>query len=210
MKNCVLFLLMTATAVSAQYKLEPAGAAPSDLAPAMATVLQQPGTRILNPDGSPVCEVWVRNAAPEAEKSFEPEVAFPTIPHGALLGAIRFANAGSDRIGQPLKPGVYTLRYSMYPIDGAHQGVAPQRDFLLLTPAADDRDPAALPTYGELVKMSQSASGTPHPAVLSIAPPLDGAPVPGVVKEGEDDWMFNVKIGDKPVGIIVVGSFGKG
>jgi hypothetical protein len=206
MKNGLLFMLIAVAALAADYKLEPAGNAPSELAPPVTAVLQQPGTKILNPDGSVLCEVWMRAAAPEAEKSLEPEVAFPAIPHGALLGAIRFTADGSDRRGQQIKPGVYTLRYSIYPVDGAHQGVAPQRDFLVLVRAADDKDPATLPPYDELMKLSQPASGTPHPAVFSIAPPLDGAPNPGFVKEGEHDYMFNTKIGGKPVGIILVGT----
>lgn len=197
---------MTASFVFGQYKLEPAGNPPAELAEAVAATLQQPGTKILKPDGSVLCEVWVGKAAPTGEASVEPNVAFPNIPHGALLGAIRFPTNGSDRRGQPLKPGVYAMRYSLYPVDGAHQGVAPQRDFLVLTLAAEDKDPKALPTYEELMNMSRKASGTPHPAVLSIAPPLEGAPVPGVVKEGEQDWMFNIKIGDKPMGIILVGT----
>lgn len=206
MKTSVLFLFLAATLAFGQYKLEPAGAAPSELAPALAAELQ-PGTRILNPDGSVLCEVWVRKTAPSGEKSVEPNVVFPAIPHGALLGAIRFTGTGADRRGQQLKPGVYTLRYSLYPVDGAHQGVAPQRDFAVLALAADDKDPAALPAYEPLMKMSSKASGTPHPAILSIAPPLGDAPNPGMVKEGEHDWMFNTRIGDTPMGIILVGTF---
>lgn len=206
MKKCALFLLMTASFIFGQYKMEPAGGPPSDLAPAVAATFQQPGTKILKPDGSVLCEVWVSKAAPSGEASVEPNVAFPSMPQGALLGAVRFPTNGSDRRGQALKPGVYTMRYSLYPVDGAHQGVAPQRDFLLLVPLAEDKDPKALPTYEQLVDMSRKASGTPHPAVLSIAPPLESAPVPGFVKEGEQDWMFNIKIGDKPMGIILVGT----
>ncbi len=190
-----------------QYKLDPAGNAPSELAPAVSATLNQPGTKILNSDGSLLCEVWMRKEVPAGTGSAEPNVAFPSIPHGALLGAIRFTTNGSDRRGQTLKPGVYTLRYSLYPVDGAHQGVAPQRDFLILVRAEDDTDPAALPSYDELMNWSRKASGTPHPAVLSIATPLEDAPNPGFVKEGEQDWMFNTKVGATPVGIILVGTF---
>lgn len=203
-----IFLLVLAAGVAfPQYKLDPAGSAPAELAPAVSATLNQPGTKILNPDGSVLCEVWMRKEVPSGSGSAEANVAFPAIPHGALLGAIRFPAAGSDRRGQSLKPGVYTMRYSLYPVDGAHQGVAPQRDFLILVRAADDSDPAALPGYDELMKRSQKASGTPHPAVLSIAPPLEDAPNPGFVQEGEHDWMFNTKVGATPLGIILVGTF---
>ena len=207
MKKFVCSLLIAAGAAFAQYKTEPAGAAPAELAPAVAAVLQQPGTKILNAGGAVVCEVWVRTTIPSGPKSTEANVSFPTVPHGALLGAIRFPAAGSDRRGQSLKPGVYTMRYSIYPVDGSHQGVAPQRDFLLLVPAADDKDPASLPTYEQVVDMSRKASGTPHPAVLSIEPPAGDAPNPGFIKEGENDWVLNTKIGSMPVGIILIGKY---
>jgi hypothetical protein len=204
MKTGAFFLLLTAAAF-AQYKMEPAGAPPADVAGAAS--LQSTGSKVLDAGGNVVCEVWVRSSIPSGPKSSEASVAFPGIPHGALLGVIRFPSTGSDRRGQSIKPGVYTLRYSLYPVDGSHQGVAPQRDFLLLVPAAIDKDPSSLPTYEQLVDMSRKASGTPHPAVLSIETPAEGAPVPGLAKEGEHDWVLNTKIGGTPIGIILIGKY---
>jgi len=105
-----------------------------------------------------------------------------------------------------IQPGVYTLRYSNYPVDGAHQGVAPQRDFALMTPLASDPDPNATPAFDALVQMSTKASGTPHPAVLSLETPMD-AKFPSVTKEGDHDWVLNVKIGDLQIAIIVAGKY---
>jgi hypothetical protein len=118
---------------------------------------------------------------------------------------IRFPGKGADRRGQVIPAGVYTLRYSLFPVDGAHSGVAPQRDFALLTPLAADPDPAAKPAFDDLVKMSGKASGTPHPAVLSLETPPAGATAPSVVKEGEHDWTLTLKAGDVTFSIIVVG-----
>jgi hypothetical protein len=122
-----------------------------------------------------------------------------------LLGILRFPGKGADRRDQSIPAGVYTLRYSNFPVDGAHSGVAPQRDFALLTPIAGDPDPAAKPAFEELVKMSAKASGTPHPAVLSMETPPSGASAPSVVKEGEHDWTLTVKAGDLTFSVIVVG-----
>ena len=205
MKKLIFSLLLPASVVFGQYKLEPAGAPPSELAPTVSATLQQAGSKILNAGGSPLCEVWVRSSLPGGSKAAESNIAFPGIQQGTLIGAIRFPSAGSDRRGQSIKPGVYTLRYSLYPVDGAHQGVAPQRDFLLLVPASADKDPTSQPDYEHLVEMSRKASGTPHPAVLSIEQPQGGGQLPEFVKEGENDWVLNTKVGDVPVGIILVG-----
>ena len=78
---------------------------------------------------------------------------------------------------------------------GRTPGVAPQRDFVLLTPIAADPDPAAKPAFENLVKASLKASGTPHPAVFSIETPAEGATAPSVAKEGENDWTLTLESG---------------
>jgi hypothetical protein len=121
------------------------------------------------------------------------------------LGVLRFPSAGADRRGQTIKPGVYTLRYGLYPVNGDHQGAAPQRDFAVLTPIAEDKDPNSTPAFDDLMAMSRKASGTPHPAVLSLEPPAAGSSAPSLNKEGEKDWSLSFKLGDTPMAIILVG-----
>jgi hypothetical protein len=204
MLKSLFLLIMAAAAAFPQYKLEPAGPPPSDLPPAVAGTLQKNGSKIAAGSGTAFCEIWFRSSAPSGPKTNEDGVAVPTIPQGALLGAVRFPAKGSDRRGQSIKPGVYTLRYSLHPVNGDHQGVAPQRDFMLLVPAADDPGPDATPGFDDLVKLSRKASGTPHPAVLSMSSSSNGS-FPELKKEGDNDWALHAKIGDLPVSVIVIG-----
>jgi hypothetical protein len=187
----------------AQYKMEPAGAPPADLVPAFASALQQKGSKILGPGGSVYCEVWFRAQAPSGPKSTDDAVTL-SLAQGALLGVIRFAGPAQDRRGQSLKAGTYTLRYSQYPVNGDHQGVAPQRDFALLVRASDDSDPKAAPGFDALVALSAKASGTPHPAVLSIWSSASDK-FPNFSKQGDHDWVLDTKIGDVPISIILAG-----
>jgi len=196
-------LIMAAGAAFSQYKLDPAGPPPADLPPAISGTLQKDGAKIVAGNG-PFCEIWFRTEAPSGPKSNEDAVTVPTIPQGALLGALRFPGRGADRRGQNIKAGVYTLRYSLQPVNGDHQGVAPQRDFLVMVPAADDTDPKSTPSFDDLMKMSRKASGTPHPAVLSMSSSSNGK-FPELKKEGESDWVLHTKIGDLPVAVILVG-----
>ena len=203
-----LFLLSAAAALAAssafaQYKMEPVAGAAPDLPAAYASAIQPQGYRITGPSG-PWCEIWFRASLPAGPKSDATAVSFPTIAQGALLGVIRFPANGADRRGQTVKPGLYTLRYSINPVDGDHQGVAPQRDFVLLAPVALDPDPASMPAFDPLVAMSRKASGTPHPAVLSLETPAGDA-VPAFAQEGEKDWALSVKVGDVKLSIILVG-----
>lgn len=196
----VLPLLACATAFG-QYKSEPAGAPPADVPAAISAALQKDGAKITN-NGTAYCEIWLRSTKPSGGQAVE-GATLSGIPQGALLGVIRFDGKGQDRRGQNIKAGVYTMRYGLIPINGDHQGAAPQRDFLVLSPIANDTDLNATPTFDALVQASQKASGTPHPAVLSFWKADADAPT-AISKQG-DDWVLQDKLGDTPVSIIVVG-----
>ena len=201
----ILLLLACAYLLPAQdYKMEALSSAPDGLPAAYASQIPAQGYRVVGPKG-PWCEVWFRKSIPSANKPSDPAVVFP-YGQGALLGVIRFPGNGSDRRGQQFKAGLYTMRYSNFPVDGAHQGVAPQRDFALLTPIAGDPDPNATPDFAKLVAQSKT-TGTAHPCVFSLEP-APGTAFPAVVKDGDTDWVLEVKLGDQSVGLIVVGQVG--
>ena len=203
MTKLVLSLILAAGAVFGQYTSAPAGPPPSELNAGIAATLQKDGTKIMN-GSTVVCEIWFRATAPSGPKSGEDNVSLPNIPQGTLLGAMRFPVRGADRRGNPIAPGVYTLRYSNFPQNGDHQGVAPQRDFLLLSKAADDQDANATPGFKELVAMSEKATGAPHPGVFSFWK-QESDFKPGFAKAGENDWVLQTKLGDIPISVILIG-----
>ena len=206
MMNRFAITLLAAAALAFSHTAEPAGAPPADLDPAVAALLQKEGVRIK--DGAKtVMELWFVSAAPSGPQTSESNVTLGTIPHGALLGVVRFPEKGADRRGQGMKPGIYTARLSFFPPDGNHQGVSEQRDFLILSPAASDKDPKATPAYEKLMDMSRAATGTAHPAVLSLWKADASKFKAGVAQEGEHDWVLQHKIGDVPVAVIVAGVF---
>jgi|SRR5271157_354429 len=208
MKNSLVLLAGAALALAAslpaqEYKLEPLASAPSDLPAAYASLIAANGYRLTGAAG-PKCEIWFRKSIPTGPQPADTNIVFD-IAQGTLLGVIRLPVKGEDRRGQPINPGLYTLRYSNFPVDGAHQGVAPQRDFALLTPVAADPDPNSTPGFDALVQMSRKASASPHPAVLSLETP-NGTTFPALVKEGDTpDWVLCVQAGDLKIAIILVG-----
>ena len=167
----------------------------------MTQVLQKDGIKITN-NGAPYCALWFRTGKVGGGAT-EENATMPGIPIGTLLGVIRFDGKGSDRRGQNIKPGVYTMRYGLIPVNGDHQGAAPQRDFFVLVPASDDKDLNATPKFEDLVAMSKKASGTPHPAVLSFWK-ADGS-TSGMSQQG-DDWVLQTKLGDTAIAVILVGA----
>lgn len=204
MKQMRKLLLTPVLLASAALALttQSAGTPPADLPSAIAATLQKDGAKVM--DGQKVVsEIWFRTSMPGGFKNTEEAVTLTTVPIGAFLGVIRIPERGADRRGQTIKPGVYTLRYGNYPQNGDHQGVEPQRDFLVLSPIAIDKDPAATPSFDALMDMSRKASGTPHPAVMSFWKNDDFKP--GISQQGESDWVLQAKIGDTPVAVIVAG-----
>ncbi|MGA3019915.1 MAG: hypothetical protein ABSF62_22575 [Bryobacteraceae bacterium] len=195
-------LILAAAARAQDYKLETISTPAPGLPAAYAAVIDASAYRVIGPTGV-WCEIWFRKSIPTGAKPADDTIVLP-IAQGTLLGILRFAAEGYDRRGQTVKAGVYTLRYSNYPVDGSHQGVAPQRDFAVLTPLSADADPNAAPAFDALVDASIKGVGTPHPAVLSLEAPTAGT-LPAVSKEGDTDWVLKVKVGTLPIAIIVVG-----
>lgn len=197
--------LLTATAVFAQFKSQPAGDPPPETPAPILAALNKSGAKIVTDSGTALVEIWLRSAMPSGPSTGESNVMLPTIPPGALLGELRFPAKGSDRRGQDIAPGVYTLRYGNYPVNGNHQGVAPQRDFLVLVPAALDKSADPISDFDALMELSRKASRTPHPAVLSFWK-ADADQKAGFEKQGDKDWVLSTKLGDTMVSIILFGA----
>jgi hypothetical protein len=170
--------------------------------------LEPKGSRVTLPDGTVVCEIWLRTAIPVG-KTEAPGAVYKSLSESSLIGVITFAKPASDFRGQSVKPGAYTLRYALHPADGNHLGISPVRDFLLLIPIAVDQNADAQYKFEELVKMSAKASGTNHPAVISLVSP-EGRPAPALVENEHGHLVFATKIkaqsgADVPVAFVVKG-----
>lgn len=189
------------------YKIEPVTTVPSDIPKPLQDVLQAPGTRVLGDKGA-VCEVWVGKAVAQSSGG-NPDAVYPSLGVGTLVGVVHFPAAGSDFRGQAIKPGYYTLRYALLPQDGNHMGVNPYRDFLLLSPVAADTQIDKPLQPADLYKLSRQASGTNHPALMSLVPTAQGATFPSLGQDDQGHSVLQIKLatagGDLPIALIVVG-----
>ena len=183
-----------------EYRVEGIEAAPTadELSPAIVERLSQTGFKVVSGKSKVLCEVWPVNAW-EVEPDFKPtgSVNYP-FQFGELLGVVRFARTGGDFRGQKIRKGVYTMRYGLQPQDGNHVGTSDTRDFVVLVPAADDTDAAPL-AKEKLFDDSTHASGTAHPAILSVLPASGEGKPPRLVHHADRDlWAvdFAGKAGD--------------
>lgn len=135
----------------------------------------------------------MRKTVPAQAKKDAEGVAYPQLAESTLVGVAHFPQAAADFRGHRIPAGFYTLRYELMPNDGNHLGAAPNRDFLLLVPAASDADPSATFKFQDLVAMSASTTGTKHPSPLSLAP-ADSGTTASVSRDDQDHWIFSARV----------------
>lgn len=182
-------LLFPLDSVAAGYSAEIiSSAAPADISAAIRETLSDKSVRVNGPSG-PLCEIWLRKAVPAKDPSQQLGVVYGQIAEGTLVGVVRFPADVKDYRQQPIKAGVYTLRYALIPANGNHLGVSPNRDFLLASPAAADQKPGNLPVE-EVLALSRKSAGTGHPSVWSLSASTEAAPAPKMLHQEDPDlWM---------------------
>lgn len=186
-----LLLLVGPTAGFAQESIKVAivkQSPPASIAAPIRDSLSNQGYRILDDQGQPVADIWVRKSIPVSEKPGEPKgaILFPFLTEGELVGALQFVTEGHDYRDQPIAKGVYTMRYGLQPVNGDHLGVSTFRDYSLLLPAAKDQS-LALPPRKQLEERSAESAGTSHPAVFLMlgAPANASKSDPSVIHDAE-------------------------
>ncbi|HXZ19064.1 MAG TPA: hypothetical protein VEG63_03890 [Candidatus Acidoferrales bacterium] len=210
---CIAALVCGARlALGAQaYTLVPnAGPPPTELPAALRDVVAADGLEVKSASGV-LCDLWLRKEVPvAAAASQELGVTFGQLSEGTLIGVMRIGTDTTDYRNQKVKAGLYTLRYAWSPVDGNHQGVAPQRDFALLSPVAEDSDPATV-SRDEAIKRSTKTTGTKHPSVWSLWPGDDSASAPALkYQDDSQSWLLTFRLtlagGAKiSVGLVVFG-----
>jgi hypothetical protein len=184
-----------------------------EISPEIAALLNTTGFKVLKGGSQVVCEIWLAKewvAAADAKSGGE--VLYPLTP-GQLIGAARYPRKAADFRDQDIPAGIYVIRYAQQPVDGAHVGTSPTRDFFLLLPAAKDKDPKVL-DYKTLTATSKETTGTAHPAILSLQKAAEGGEPLSVREDKEKEWTIVRFVGkakqgsaakDLPVELVVVG-----
>jgi hypothetical protein len=217
----LLFVLLSGSlAAQESYKVEELKQAPpSSISQEISAALNPQGYRIVDGQGKPFVEIWLRKSIPASAKPAGPrgEIQFPFLEESALLGVIQFVGEGHDYRDQAIAKGVYTMRYGLQPVNGDHLGVSPFRDYSLLLPGAKDKALAMLPRK-QLETQSTESTGSSHPAVFFMlaVPSSPARAMPSMIHDAEKNtWRVVVplnlavrgepKLMTYPVSIIVVG-----
>jgi hypothetical protein len=151
--------------------------------------VEDKGYRVTLDDGW-VAEFWFAKELKTAKKEV-PGALYPDLSDGEFVGVVNFPQGMSDYRGQRLAAGLYTLRYQTLPQDGNHMGVAPNPDFLLASPAANESRPDESYVYKKLVALSTKSTGTNHPAVIALEIASESGTI---AKDERGDLVFTVSI----------------
>ena len=188
--------------------------APKELQEPIRKLLAERSVQLVNAKGDLLAEIWLRKDVPAkaTDAQVKNGLTYREVPETTLFGAIRFPNGITDYRKQKIPAGVYTLRLANQPQDGDHMGTAPFSEFLLLSPAAEDKKPDTMEPKA-LQELSGKTTGG-HPGVLLLFPGKGAAAQPKLEKKEENHWivlfLLEVKIGDKkaelPIGLTLVGA----
>lgn len=167
---------------------------PTEIAAPVAAKVAPGGVRA-TANGTTITFWWVADLA---------GASWAEVPEGSLVGAVKLDADVRDIRGHVMKAGVYTLRYGIQPANDDHFGISPFRNFLLVSPAAVDKDPAAVDHDG-VIALSRQTLGGKHPAVLSIDPPAakDAALAIYTTELGHKSLI--VEVGKLKFGIVLIG-----
>jgi hypothetical protein len=204
---------LAAPAASYSAKVADRTPPPKELAEPVRALLAERSLQFLDGKGEVLAELWVRKEVPAkaTEAQVKGGLTYREVPETTLLGAVRFPKPISDYRKQKVPAGVYTLRLAIQPMDGDHMGTAPYNEFLLASPAVDDKSTGPLEPKA-LQEMSAKVTNS-HPAVFLLFPARD-AGEPRAVDKGDGHWILQYKqdvdaAGKKAalgVGLVLVGA----
>jgi hypothetical protein len=191
--TCLLVSLIIAQAAGLS-GVKHADPVPTELAAPVAAKVAPAGVRA-TASGTTITFWWVSDL---------PGASWTEVPEGTLVGAVKLDADAKDIRGRVIKAGVYTLRYGIQPANDDHFGISPFRNFLLLSPAAIDKDPATVDHAG-VIELSRQTLGGKHPAPLSIDPPAAKDATLSIYKTDLDHQSLIVEVGQLKFGIVLIG-----
>lgn len=202
LRTLALFVLALGVPVfAADFSMEKASA-PDGAPEAAAAMVNQEGVAVKSGD-EVVARYWGRKDAFEGTPSSGFGIRYDNIPEGAFLALVQFTEEGHDFREQGIPAGWYTLRYVLHPEDGNHMGVAASRDFAVLTPAADDAEPAKNYGFDQMVELTKKV-GNPHPTIARVELP-EGSEGPNLWQDDYEHWVLDLPVAGDVVGIVVYG-----
>jgi hypothetical protein len=186
------FLLVALPARADKYSVKTVSdtAPPKEVQEPIRKLLDSRCVQLLDDKGGTLLELWFRKEMPvkATEAQVKNGLTYAEVPLSAVVGVVRVPKVTLDYRKQKVKPGVYTLRLALQPMDGDHMGTAPYNEFCLLCPADEDRKPDLLEAKALHELSGKTVEG--HPSVLVLFPGKGATAEPKLVDKGEGHWVL--------------------
>jgi hypothetical protein len=168
---------------------------PKELGDAVRALLDGKAMSVFDDKGKLIATVWTvksleSKATPEQAKA---GVKYSHIEETTIVGAVKFADTWVDYRKQKIKPGVYTLRLAVQPMDGDHMGTAPYNEFALILPAGEDKKPDLLEVE-KMHEISAKSTTRKHPAMMLLFPNKAPAEAPATEAKPKDHYVLSFRI----------------
>ncbi len=169
-------------------------APPGELKPDLAKLLGDNAVQFLDPKGGLICTLWFRKEVPAdaTAEQVKNGLTYGELKETTFLAAVKFEQPWTDYRKQKIKPGVYTMRFGVQPMDGDHMGASPEKNFLLLVAADQDTSPAPMEPK-MLIEKSMKSIGTGHPGVLMLFENSKPAAAPQLVTKLGNHQVLNFR-----------------
>jgi hypothetical protein len=211
----VLLLLVGHTPAADKFTVKVEDAPPpKELAEPVRALLDARAMTVVDDKGKVLCTVWARKALETKATADQAKagLAYTHLEETTVVGAVKFPDTWIDYRKQKTRPGVYTLRLGIQPMDGDHMGTAPFNEFCLLCGADKDTKPDAMDPMA-LHELSAKSGGRKHPSIMLLFPNPKPADAPALAAKPNDTWVLNFRVpataaGQKSalgVGVVVFG-----
>jgi hypothetical protein len=167
---------------------------PKELAEPVRSLLEPKGTSVYDDKGKLVCTMWPRKSL-EAKAGVTADQAkaglrYSHLDESTIVGAVKIPEGFTDYRKQKIKPGVYTLRLGIQPMDGDHMGTAPYNEFCLLCPADEDKKPELMEAEA-VQELSKKSTSRKHPGVMLLFPDKMPPASPAVEAKPKETWVLS-------------------
>lgn len=168
---------------------------PKELVEPLRALLSSKAMNVSDEKGKLLCTVWPVKSL-ESKATVEQAKAglkYSQVEETTIVGAVRFPEMWTDYRKQKIKPGVYTLRLAVQPMDGDHMGTAPYNEFVLLCPASEDKKPDLLEVE-KMHELSAKAAGRKHPGMMLLFPNKTPAESPLVEAKPKEHFVLSYRV----------------
>jgi hypothetical protein len=181
---------------------------PKELAEPFRALLDSKAMTVSDAKGKALLTIWPCKSL-EAKAG---DLSYASLEESTVLGAVKVPEVWKDYRRQNIKPGVYTLRLGLQPMDGDHMGTAPYNEFALLIPADKDAMPDLLDPK-DLNEQSKASTTRKHPGIILLFPNPKPGDKPAIESKPQEHFVLSykqpVKAGGKDaalgMSIVVVG-----